>query len=144
MGEEKSHKIAPGSTIRLLGLQPDGIGTVSIEELAGNVAAVRMLVRQYFELEEATDQLRKTVERQEGELGKRGENALLRNSVAALEQQLRVYEEYEKAYSNKKWTSRLGSFLQLVSSVAVGVGVNLSTPALTTAGGALLGAILFR
>lgn len=134
MGEDRRDSNVPASMVRMLGLGSDSIGSVSIEELAGNIAATRMIVRQYLELEESIGQLRLTNQRHENELSKRGENEQLRNKVAALEQQLTIYEDYAKAYATKKWAARFGSFLQFVSSVAVGIGVNLSTPVLSTGG----------
>jgi hypothetical protein len=138
MGEDQKENSVPASVVRLLGLRSDNIGSVSIEELAGNVPAVRMVVRQYLELEESNGQLRLTIQRHEGELSKGGENEQLRNKVAALEQQLNIYEDYAKAYATKKSAARIGAFLQLLSSVAVGVGVNLSTPVLSTGGTSLV------
>lgn len=123
---------------KLLGLDPDGIGRVSIEDIVGSAPAVKMLVHQYYELEKVAERLRQSNLKYEDELGKRGENELLRNSVAALEQQLSIYEDFERAYANKKWAARLGAFIQLVSSVAVGIGVNLSTPTASVGGVVLI------
>jgi hypothetical protein len=135
---EPSDTSKSSSVNRLLGLHLDTIGIVSIEEIVGNAAAIRMLVRQNVDLEQLAGQLRATVERQEVDLNKHGENALLRDANAALEQQLRVYEGYQRAYAEKKWAARLGAILQLLSSVAVGVGVNLSTPTISVGGLALI------
>ncbi len=93
-----------------------------------------MLVHQYYELEKLAESLRQANQRHEEELSKRGENELLRNKVAALEQQLNIYEDFAQAYADKKWAARLGAFMQLVSSIAVGIGVNLSTPTASLGG----------
>lgn len=134
MTDDRIDTGVPPSVGKLLGLDPGGIGSVSIEDIVGSVPAVKMLVRQYYELEKVADGLRRTNLKYEEELSKRGENELLRNSVAALEQQLSIYEDFERAYANKKWAARLGAFMQLVSSVAIGIGVNLSTPTASLGG----------
>lgn len=129
----------PPNVGKFLGLDPDGIGSVSIEDIVGSAPAVKMLVHQYYELEKVAERLRQANLKYEEELSKRGENELLRNSVATLEQQLSIYEDFERAYANKKWAARLGAFMQLMSSVAVGIGVNLSTPTASVGGVALVG-----
>lgn len=138
MTDHQRDSRVPQSVGKLLGLDPDGIGSVSIEDIVGSPPAVKMLVYQYYELEKVAERLRQANLKFEQELSKRGENELLRNSVAALEQQLSIYEDFERAYANKKWAARLGAFMQLVSSVAVGVGVNLSTPTASVGGVVLI------
>ncbi|WP_341888813.1 hypothetical protein [Variovorax sp. YR752] len=138
MSEHQRDARVPPSVGKILGLDPDGIGSVSIEDIVGSAPAVKMLVHQYYELEKAAERLRLANLKYEEEISKRGENELLRNSVAALEQQLSIYEDFERAYANKKWAARLGAFMQLVSSVAVGIGVNLSTPTPSVGGVVLI------
>jgi hypothetical protein len=66
------------------------------------------------------------------------ESTGLRDKNASLEEQLRAYEGYERDLKEKQWAARLGALLQLLSSLAVGVGVNLSTPAPSIGGVSLI------
>ena len=98
----------------VLGLSTDSIGDLHPADLIDNMTALKMLLYRYGEYID--------------------ENKRLERRVASLETELQIYTSYRDGYGKKKGNSRTSATLNLIGTVLVGFGVNLSTPTITTGG----------
>lgn len=84
----------------MLGLSTDELAGLTVDELAGNITAIKMMLHYYRQLVD--------------------ENGVMRNDINTL-------RTYMSAYETKRSNSATGAILLAISNIPIGFGVNMLT-----------------
>ena len=84
----------------MLGLSTDELAGLTVDELAGNITAIKMMLHYYRQLVD--------------------ENGGMRNNINTL-------QTYMSAYEAKRSNSAAGAILLAISNVPIGFGINMLT-----------------
>ena len=118
--ERPDPKKSPKARRAVLGLSPDEIGALRVEDLVNNELVLKMLLFRYGEYID--------------------ENKSLQSEIESLQAELQIYVAYREGYGQRRTNSRTAASLNLIGTVLVGIGTNLSTPTLTVGGAVTFGA----